>query len=1319
MEQLKDLIHIIILSILESNLRLVDCINKVLALIERAIELGLCGLAITDHECLSAHVEANQYAQKIAKEHPDFKIALGNEIYLCPNRDKGQKYYHFILIAKNAQGHKALRELSSRAWMNSFVDRRMERVVTTYDDLIEICSKYPNSLIASTACLAGELSAQTLLLIEAEKLGDKMGAENAHNDIVNFILFCQRIFGEDFYIECAPGCSKEQIAVNRRLLSISKCFKVPMIIGSDSHYLKKEDRYIHKAFLNSKEGEREVDAFYEYSYLQSNEEIIEHLQKSSYDELYVNEMFKNSQEIYNKIENYSLFHTQQIPKVEIQNYPKQKSPLASEYSVLNSLFESDDKINRFWVNQCFEGFKKKNIDWKKQENKKYLDRLEEEATTKQIIGEKLNTNMFSYPVTLQYYMNLIWECGSPVGAGRGSSCAGLNHWLLEITQLNPLEWNFPWFRYLNTERAELGDIDIDVASGKRPEIIRRIKQDRRKYIKNNFDEQTKDNLGCTLVATFKKETTKSTVLTSCRGYRSQDCPNGIDIDIAQYLSSLVPAERGEVWSLSDVLYGNEEKRRKPIQLFINEVNQYNGLIDIMFGINELISGRSSHASGVILFDKDPYEHCAFMRTPKGEIITQWDLHQVEFMGNTKYDVLITKIQDKIINCIRLLQQDGLIEKNLSLKEIYDKYLHPNVLPLDDEKVWDAIDDNKVLDLFQFDSEVGIQAANKIRPRTMQQLSISNGLMRLTASEKGGETPMEKYIRYKNNIQLWYDEMKKYGLTKEEMDIVSPYFAPSFGVPIAQEDLMRMLMDSNICGFSLGDANTARKIVAKKQTKRVTELQQKIYATASSPALGRYIWNCGVKPQASYSFSEIHSTAYSFIGFQTSYLATHWNPIYWNTACLIVNSESEEDEEIEDNDEDIKRNKQSDYGKIAKAIGAILTRGIKISLVDINRSSYSFKPDAKNNQILYGMKALTQVNDDHIKQIIAGRPYVSFKDFLNRCPLKKPTMISLIKAGAFDTLEEQWARELNIEPRILIMVYYILSISEPKSRLTLQNFNGLIQNNLIPKSMDLYKQIFNFNKYLRANKKAGLYLILDENCTAFYSQYFDIDKLQVINGSTCILFKDWEKIYSASMDAARDWLKDNQQTILNEYNTKLFLQCWEKYAAGNISYWEMSALCFYYHPHELINVNKEKYGIANFHNLSSKPLVDYYFKRNGRQIPVYKIYRIAGTVIGKNDTRASISLLTTEGVVNVKFTKEYYAMFKKQISEKQDDGTRSVKEKGWFTRGTKLMVQGFRRDDTFIAKTYSHTVGHTLYKITNVEGENIELTHERYDEGENN
>ena len=830
---------------------MVDCINKVPALIDRAIELGLCGLAITDHECLSAHVEANQYAQKIAEEHPDFKIALGNEIYLCPNRDKGQKYYHFILIAKNAQGHKALRELSSRAWMNSFVDRRMERVVTTYDDLNEICGKYPNSLIASTACLAGELSAQTLLLIEAEKLGDKMGAEAAHNDIVNFILFCQRIFGKDFYIECAPGCSKEQVAVNRRLLSISKCFKVPMIIGSDSHYLKKEDRYIHKAFLNSKEGEREVDAFYEYSYLQSNEEIIEHLQKSSYDELYVNEMFKNSQEIYDKIENYSLFHTQQIPEVDVKDYPKTQFADENCPTVV-SLFNSDNKVERYWVNQCFEGMQEKNINWI--DHPEYLQRLEEEATTKKIIGDKLNTNMFMYPVTLQHYIDLIWECGSPIGAGRGSACAGLNHFLLGITQLDPLEWDLPWFRYMNPERTEIADIDIDLAAAKRPLIIKHIKEERSTRISSHFDKQTKQNLGCTLVATFGTESSKATVLTSCRGYRSAEYPDGIDIDVAQYLSSLIPAERGEVWSLEEVLYGNEEKGRKPIKSFINEVSQYDGLIDIMLGIKNLVSRRGSHASGVVFFDEDPYEHCAFMKTPKGEIITQWDLHQVEFMGNTKYDLLVTNVEDKILRTISLLQEAGEIESNLSLREVYNKYLHPNILPIEDEKIWDAIDNNKIIDLFQLDSEVGRQATTKIKPRTIQELSDSNGLMRLAASEKGSETPMEKYIRFKNDISLWYTEMKRYGLTQEEVKAVKPYFEISYGVPPSQEQLMRMLMDTNICNFSLAEANDARKIISKKQTKRISELKDKIITKAKSDNLGKYIWECGIKPQASYSFS---------------------------------------------------------------------------------------------------------------------------------------------------------------------------------------------------------------------------------------------------------------------------------------------------------------------------------------------------------------------------------------------------------------------------------------------------------------------------------
>lgn len=1296
-----------------SNLRLLDCINRPKDLVKRATELGLAGIAITDHEALCGHIELNMFQKEIEKDYPGFKIALGNEIYLTPDREMGQRYYHFILIAKNKIGHRALRELSSRAWMNSYWDRGLERVPTIYTDIEEIVKKYPNSLIATTACLGGELSVNTLALINAEKINDKKSAEAAHNNIVKFMLWGKEQFGDDFYIECAPGCSLDQTQVNRRLVSIAKAFNVKMVIGSDAHYLKKEDRYVHKAYLNSKGGEREVDEFYEFTYLQDNNEIIENLKKSDFTEEFIQQMFDNSYEIYDKIELYTLEHKQTIPKVEVKDYPKISNWSQLDYPVLTDMLDSDDKVERYWVNKCLNRLEKLDLY-----NEKYLNRLEEEADIKRTISEKLETNMFSYPVTLEHYVNLFWECGSMVGAGRGSSCSGLNHYLLGITQLDPIKWELPFWRYLNKERVELGDIDLDLCPSKRPLILKRIKEERGGNFNKDIDDLSRKNLGCTLIATFGTEGTRSTILTACRGYRAQGYPDGIDVDTAQYLSSLIPSERGFLWPLKDCIEGNPEKDRKPIKLFINEVEQYPGLLDVMLGIEGMVNKRSSHASGVILFDEDPYEFGCFMRTPKGEIITQYDLHMCEAAGMTKYDFLVTEVQDKLTEAIKLLQDYGEIDSSLTLREVYDKYFHPNVLPINDQKIWKVLQENSVLNIFQFDSEVGSQAAKKIKPKSMLEMADANGLMRLMAAEKGQESPMEKYIRFKENIGLWYAEMREFGLTEKEQKVVEPYFLSSYGVPPSQEQLMKMLMDENICHFSLKDANAARKIVGKKQMNKIPALRQQILDQAASPCLGNYIWTCGVGPQMGYSFSIIHALAYSFIGFQTMYIATKWNPIYWNTACLIVNSGSLEEESDFEEDEDTgevvkKKERTTDYGKIAKAIGDIISRGIKVSLVDINKSSYSFEPDPDSNEILFGMKALSNVGGPVIEQIIAHRPYTGIADFMARCPLNKSAMFSLIKAGAFDKLETEWAKELQIEPRMLVMTYYISKVCEAKKRLTLQNFNGLIEHNLIPEELNLQKRTFNFTKYLKTNKKVGKYYVFDNICEEFYNKHFDQDQLEIINGLTCIQQIKWDKIYQNVMDAARDWLKAHHDEMLQKYNDLLFKECWDKYATGNISSYEMEALCFYYHDHELKDVKKNKYGIVDFNMLSEEPQVDYFFKRNGRDVPIFKINKIIGTVIGKNDTKSSITLLTTTGVVNVKFTKEYFAMYNRQISEKQADGTKKVIEKGWFTRGVKLLIAGFRRDDTFVAKTYKNNGFHQLYKIINItpNGE-IELIHDR-------
>ena len=123
----------------------------------------------------------------------------------------------------------------------------------------------------------------------------------------------------------------------------------------------------------------------------------------------------------------------------------------------------------------------------------------------------------------------------------------------------------------------------------------------------------------------------------------------------------------------------------------------------MMSIEGLVNKRSSHASGVIMFDDDPYEFGCFMRTPKGEIITAYDLHMCEACGMTKYDFLVTEVQDKLAEAIKLLQKYNEIDSTLTLREVYDKYFHPNVLPINDQAIWKVLQENSVLNIFQFDS----------------------------------------------------------------------------------------------------------------------------------------------------------------------------------------------------------------------------------------------------------------------------------------------------------------------------------------------------------------------------------------------------------------------------------------------------------------------------------------------------------------------------------------------------------------------------------------------------------------------------------------
>ena len=1296
-----------------SNIRLLDSINRPEDLIKRAIQLNLAGIAITDHESLSSHVELDRLINKYKEINPDFKIARGNEIYLVSERGSRQKYWHYILIARDAIGHKILRELSSIAWMNSYFDRGMERVPTLKSELEEIINKYGQGhLIGSTACLGSELDGLILELCKARKVGDSATEEETYQKIVDFLSWNKQLFKDDFYLEVQPARSKEQMTVNKMMSSISTAFDIKIIVTTDAHYLKKEDRWVHKAFLNSKGGEREVDEFYEYAYLQSTEDVINNLKDTGLD---YNELEANTLEIYNKIQDYSLARNQHVTEVKVKDYPKTASSFGYGYETLDSLYRSDNPQERYWVNYCIKQLIEKELF-----NEEYLKRLEYEADIKKHIGEKLNTCVFAYPNFLQHYINLFWECGSPVGAGRGSAGAGLNHYLLGITQTDPLKTNAPFWRYMNKDRAEMPDIDLDLAPSKREKIFERIREER-------------GQLGCVQVCTFGTATTKSAVQIACRGYTSKEFKNGIDNDTALYLSSLIPSERGFLWPINDVIHGNKEKGRKPNKIFINAVNQYPGLLDIIIGIEGLIVSRGIHASGVIFYGNDPFDTACFMKATSGAIVTQYSLHDAEYCGDVKFDFLVTEQMDIVAQCIQLLQENGYMDKNLSLRQAYDKYVHPDKLPLEDEKLWDVIDSTNVLALFQLNTSVGGNVVRQLLPRTVEELTACNALMRLTG-EKGAERPADRYARLKNDISQWYQEMDNYGLTKDEQTVLEKYMLTDYGAPSSQEVLMTILMDPDTCGFTLAESNAARKIVAKKQMDKISELKDKIISKAKRPVLGQYIWTYVIMPQASYSFSRIHGYSYSLIACQAAYLSSYYPSIYWNTAYLRVISGLEEDNSIEtivsinepekneesmgttykdlpDRSGKIKKTSSTNYNKLAKGVGEIVSHGVNVSLIDINKSGYMFEPDEEHNAIRYGLKALTGVNGDIIDEIIANRPYEDIYEFMEKVKCNKTVMIALIKAGAFD----------QFDTRENIMKEYLWITCEPKKRITMQNFNMLNERGLLPQELDFQKRVFIFNKALKKNCKVGNgYLSISDNYYEFYSEFFDTDLLEPQNNLLCISETKWKNLYDKAMVPAKQYITANKERLLEQLNNVLFQEEWNKYAAGSLSTWEMASLGFYYHEHELAHINDSQYGIVEYNTLPEQPIVDYTFKRNNREIPIFKTFRLCGTVIAKDDLKSSISILTKgSGVVTVKMTRDYYARYNAQLSEMGIDGKKHVMEKGWFKRGTLVVVNGYRRQNQFVTKSYKRSKSHQLYRITKIyDNGTIDMTNKRWGETEN-
>ena len=275
-------------------------------------------------------------------------------------------------------------------------------------------------------------------------------------------------------------------------------------------------------------------------------------------------------------------------------------------------------------------------------------------------------------------------------------------------------------------------------------------------------------------------------------------------------------------------------------------------------------------------------------------------------------------------------------------------------------------------------------------------------------------------------------------------------------------------------------------------------------------------------------------------------------------------------------------------------------------------------------------------------------------------------------------------------------------------------------NMIPQEYDLQRRVFNFNKYIKKFKSSdGKCYNLDENAFVFYSNEFDLDNLMPSEDGFLFSIRQtvWDNIYQKQMDIIRPWVKANAARLLIQLNNYLMSDTWNKYCKGSISKWEMDSVSCYFGHHELEKVDMEYYGFDNYVDLPESPDVENVLTIKGKQIPIFHLSRLIGTVLDRDKNKKIVTLLTTSGVVTVKIYGDAFTYYDKQISERGADGKKHVQEKSWFARGSKIIVTGIKRDDGFLCKKYSRTPFHLVELVTNIDdngfietrGERLEVT----------
>ena len=794
---------------LHTEYSLLDGAIRIGDLVKFCAENNMPGVAVTDHGvmygAMDLYIDAdknNSKEREKAEQDPNYKPKLVNPIVGCEfyvhdgdiseRNPSHNPRYHLVLLVKNNQGYKNIVKLASKAHIEGFY---MKPRINW-----ELLEQYHEGLICSSACLGGEVL-QNLLKGDYEKA--KATAKRFKD-----------LFGEDYYIELQDHGLEEQKRTNPDLIRIAKELDIKMIITNDSHYLKKEDADWHDTLLcmQTKSSKSDTNRFHfpnNEFYVKTVSELrdsFKWLDSETFDEC-----IKNTVEISKKC------HITVEWKAPLPDFPVPEG------------FTTDTYLEKLVYQGIRRKYHQEEIDPKLQERAKYE------------LGVIEQMGFSAYFLITWDFIHYAKTHDIPVGPGRGSAAGSLVAYALDITDLDPIEHNLLFERFLNPERFSMPDIDTDFCIEKRGKVI--------DYVVEKYGA---DKV-CQII-TFNTLAARNAMKSVARVF---------DIPYARskQLSDLISGDPGA--KISDSLQDGME-----LKTLYDSDPEVKRLVDTALHVEGLKNATGMHAAGVIISYKPLDEIVPVQHGKDGVVVTQYHREILEKMKLLKMDFLGLRNLTMISKTVKLIKKCQNIDLDI------------NHIPLDDKPTYDMLIRGETVGVFQLESQGMTNLVKKLQPDVFEDLGA---LVALFRPGPLGSGMVDVFVDRKHGRQeITYPHPRLEKVLKD-----------TYGTMVYQEQIMQIFQE--MADYSLGQADMVRRMMGHKDPAAMAAQEDKLIEGSAKYGMkaedAKTLFE-QIQNFASYCFNRAHSSAYAFVAYQTAFLKCHYPVEYLSSLLSSVAGDQE-------------------------------------------------------------------------------------------------------------------------------------------------------------------------------------------------------------------------------------------------------------------------------------------------------------------------------------------------------------------------------------------------------------------------------------------